>query len=409
MTRTFASRFHGVPLDTQSIPQVRLNIENKERSNPFPWNGQFSPQLVEQLLESYANRGSFLLDPFVGSGTVLFEAGRFGLPAFGSEINPAAFKMAETYRFINLSPAKRRQIVEIVADRLGEILPDSAPLFARLRPQSDRPLHELLADEAESVPDEFARMLIEALVVLLNVGLREPDPRAVESAWGRIRENAISLPFSIAPIELTNCDARALPIGTGKVDIVLTSPPYINVFNYHQHYRKSVETLGWDLLEVARSEIGSNRKHRGNRFLTVIQYCLDMSGVFHELQRVCKPDARIIFIVGRESNVRKTVFYNGEIVAELAIRCAGFSLYSRQERVFQNRYGEMIYEDILHLSPRRLDSSSLVSPRELAEEATQSALYSRAFRVGTRPPRCHRASRRRWPLAGLPAEVCPHS
>ena len=374
MTRTRSLNFHGVPLDTQTIPQSLLNIDNKERSNPFPWNGQFSPQLVEQLLATYANRGSYLLDPFLGSGTVLFEAGRFGLPAFGSEINPAAFKMADTYRFINLSPAKRRQVLHGVTDLLGDVLPDDAPLFAALRLQSDRPPHELLVSEAKSVSDEFSKMLIEALVVLLNLGLREPDQRAIDVAWRRIRENTLSLPFSNARIELTNCDARALPIVSGKVDLVLTSPPYINVFNYHQQYRKSVESLGWDLLEVAKSEIGSNRKHRGNRFLTVIQYCLDMSEVLHELRRVCKPEARIIFVVGRESNVRKTVFYNGEIVAELAVRCAGFSLTARQERVFQNRFGEMIHEDILHLIPRPLGSGSLAPPKELAEEALKAAL-----------------------------------
>ncbi len=46
-------------------------IENMERSNPFPWNGQFSPQLVETLLQTYAPSGGFMLDPFLGSGTVL--------------------------------------------------------------------------------------------------------------------------------------------------------------------------------------------------------------------------------------------------------------------------------------------------------------------------------------------------
>jgi SAM-dependent methyltransferase len=374
MTTASSLNFHRVPLDTESIPQSRLNIDNKERSNPFPWNGQFSPQLVEQLLEAYANRGTFILDPFLGSGTVLLEAARFGLPAFGSEINPAAFKMADTYRFINLSTTRRRQIVDTVADLLHEVLPDDSPLFATSRPPSERPLHELLANEAAAVTDEFAKVLIEALVVLINVGSRELDQRAIDAVWSKVRENTLSLPFSKFRVELANCDARALPVPAGQVDLVLTSPPYINVFNYHQHYRKSVESLGWDLLEVAKSEIGSNRKHRGNRFLTVIQYCLDMAQVFHELRRVCRPDARIIFVVGRESNVRKTVFYNGEIVAELAVSCAGFSLSSRQERVFQNRFGEMIYEDILHFSPNQLGSSSLVHPRQIAEEALKAAL-----------------------------------
>src|SRR5579884_4266749 len=149
-------------------------------------------------------------------------------------------------------------------------------------------------------------------------------------------------------ITLLNCDARSLPLRDDEVDFVITSPPYINVFNYHQQYRRSVEALGWDLLAVARSEIGSNRKHRQNRLLTVVQYCLDMTDVLRELRRVCKEGSRIVMIVGRESNVRKTRFFNGEIMTELASRCVGFEVVSRQERLFMNRFGEQIYEDILH-------------------------------------------------------------
>ena len=44
----------------------------------------------------------------------------------------------------------------------------------------------------------------------------------------------------------------------------------------HQNHRAILELLGFDLLHVAASEIGSNRKNRGNRFRTVIQYALDM-------------------------------------------------------------------------------------------------------------------------------------
>jgi hypothetical protein len=196
----------------------------------------------------------------------------------------------------------------------------------------------------------------------------------VSTTWARLREKVAQLPISEAPIELANCDARSLPLSAERVDMVVTSPPYINVFNYHQQYRKSVESMDWDLLDVAKSEIGSNRKHRGNRFLTVIQYCLDMLAVFQELQRVCKPDARIVVVVGRESNVRKTAFFNGEIVAGLAVRCAGLRFCCRQERVFQNRFGEMIFEDILHFGSRPLAERSLTSPRDLAREVLVAAL-----------------------------------
>ena len=143
-------------------------------------------------------------------------------------------------------------------------------------------------------------------------------------------------------------------------DLVITSPPYINVHNYHEQYRQSVETLGWRLLRVAQSEIGANRKHRVNRFLTVIQYCLDMTLALSEMARVCKPGARIILVVGRESTVRGISFDNGEIVARAGAECAGLPLLTRQERVFTNRFGERIYEDLLHFraEPRPLGRSA---------------------------------------------------
>jgi hypothetical protein len=372
MSRADVSDFGGVPLDTTTIPQERLNIENKERSNLFPWNGQFSPQLVEALLQTYAPSGGFILDPFLGSGTVLCEAGLCGHPAFGSEINPAAFKMASTYALINVKLAKRRRALEAVDDLLYDLDPTASPLFSQPRERDSRPLHRVLADQAATA-DPHIRLLLEALIVRLNAGEKELDHRAVRDMWGRVREAAASLPHSEAPIQLANCDARALPLPAGRADLVITSPPYINVFNYHQQYRKPAELLGWDLLEVAKSEIGSNRKHRGNRFLTVTQYCLDMVAVCEELRRVCKPSARIIVVVGRESNVRKTRFLNGEIVAALAVRSAGFCFASRQERVFQNRFGDMIYEDILHftLTPA---GRSLTPPAEIARALLCDAL-----------------------------------
>lgn len=59
-----------------------------------------------------------------------------------------------------------------------------------------------------------------------------------------------------------------------------------------------------------------------------------------------------MFVVGRESMVRKTAFYNGEIIAEVAVQACGFNLALKQERVFMNRFGQAIYEDILHLTPK---------------------------------------------------------
>ena len=38
--------FAATPLDRTSLPQSGLDIAERVRTNPFPWAGQFSPQLV---------------------------------------------------------------------------------------------------------------------------------------------------------------------------------------------------------------------------------------------------------------------------------------------------------------------------------------------------------------------------
>ena len=215
---------------------------------------------------------------------------------------------------------------------------------------------------------------METLVVLLDYHRGPVSVERLRSVWSSLRHLVEGLPLTTSPLSVTLADARLLPLESQSVDLVITSPPYINVFNYHQQYRASVEALDWEVLPLARSEIGANRKHRGNRFLLVIQYCLDMAQVFVELARVCRLGARAIFIVGRESNVRKTPFYNGQILHDLASECLGLTILLQQERVFQNRFGRNIFEDILHVALRPIDPSrSTERARSLATRILSEA------------------------------------
>lgn len=89
--------FAATLVDRESLPQGALNIDKRVRTNPFSWTGQFSPQLVEALLEIYAPDSGVVLDPFVGSGTLLAETARIHLAARGYDVNPAAVTLAQVY------------------------------------------------------------------------------------------------------------------------------------------------------------------------------------------------------------------------------------------------------------------------------------------------------------------------
>lgn len=360
-----------LPLNTTDISQSELNINNRSRTNLFPWRGQFSPQFIEALLQRYASAPNHILDPFAGSGTVLHEAGRKRLSVTGSEINPAAYQLASVYKFIN-EPMPRRSSAIVEVERvLNDVGADNGSLFREVGDveTSDR-IKKVLSNVG--LVEELPKNLLDALVILLDFYQPLLTVQRLWAVWAKLKRLVFGLPYSSKPISMLNCDARALPIPPDTVDLVITSPPYINVFNYHQQYRASAEALGWDLLHVAKSEIGSNRKHRGNRFLTVIQYCLDLAQVLQRLVTFCTSNARIIFVVGRESQVRGVAFYNGQIVTEVAINAVGLRLEMRQERVFKNKFGNLIYEDILHFTNAQSCDDSMLLDR--ARSVAQIAL-----------------------------------
>jgi len=215
-----------------------------------------------------------------------------------------------------------------------------------------------------------------ALVVLVDIFRNRVTSSFIQSKFFALVSLIRSLPYSEKQIKAGLHDARSLPIGNDSVDFVITSPPIINVFNYHQNYRRSVEVLGWDVLRVARSEIGSNRANRGNRFYTVVQYCIDMANAIREIARVQKPGGRAVFIVGYESNVLGTQFYNADIIEQIAFSSGLFDVALRQKRVFSNRFGQAIREDILNLertSNREHDALPTEIGRAIALNAMEDA------------------------------------
>ena len=324
------------------IPQEHINIAEKTRSNLFAWRGQFSPQLVEAILKSYCLPNSTILDPFVGSGTVLLEAGILGLEAYGFEINPAAWILSRIYELINNT--QRDKSIHKIKEKLNSKF--NCKTFNICIKTSN--LLEMLDDIRINL-DEDSKIIFEALIILLDFDKNKINNKIIQNKFCNLVDVINNLPLSPKKIKVGLSDSRCLPLNDSQIDFVITSPPYINVFNYHQNYRQSAEFLGWNLLKIAKSEIGSNRANRGNRFFTVVQYCLDMANSLAEIARVTKLNGRIVLIVGHQSNVLGTPFYNADIIERIAINSGLFHKVIRQKREFKNKFGKLIREDIINL------------------------------------------------------------
>lgn len=329
-------KFNEIPINREEISQCNLNIRNKVRSNIFTWNGQFSPQFIEELLNKYAKSDDVVIDPFLGSGTVLYECARKNISAYGIELNASAYFMAKTYELVNSSCAERKEYLYTIDMFINSISIDEKLLTKLLE-----------FKESHEAP---ISNIISLLIVILDIYNNEITLDFLQKKWNDLKQIINTLPYTNKKISALMGDARNIDLTDNFADLLITSPPYINVFNYHQKYRRSVEALGFNVLSTAKTEFGSNRKNRGNRLLTVIQYCIDMALAMCESSRICKENARMIYVVGRESSVLGYSFCNSELIYEIGVNVLNFDFSLRQERVFKNRYGQMIYEDILHFS-----------------------------------------------------------
>lgn len=248
----------SIPIDRTTIPQHMLNLEQRERVSLLPWRGQCSPGLIEVLLDAYAPSRARVLDPFMGSGTALIESGRKSLEAFGVDVNPAAVHIARTAELMNLGYCERAQVFTEAEKLLKRTL--------------NGPLLSVLRDLAEAATRNRIIGTVVANTIMQATG-NGNDMHLADSLWHafhRYQRLVADLPCADRGLVAEQGDARRLPLTDESVDVIVTSPPYINVFNYHQNYRKAMELLGWSVFDVSRAEIGANRKHRQNRFLTVI-------------------------------------------------------------------------------------------------------------------------------------------
>ena len=336
--------FKDVEVNITDIDQALLNIDNKVRSNLFSWNGQFSPQFIEVMLNQYAEEEYRLYDPFVGSGTTLYECSRMGIEGIGMELNPSAYYMAKIYELSKFSIKDREDIIAKTQDIIDDI-------------SNEDMIIETIVNEIKS--NNNTKNILSLLIILMDIYKNKVTFKLLNDKWNNLKEIIMKIPFSEKEMKVILGDSRYSEIEGNSVDLVLTSPPYINVFNYHQNYRRSVEVLGYDVLKIARKELGSNRKNRGNRFLTVVEYCIDMSLTIRDMIRVGKEKSRFILVVGRESNVLTLSFSNSELIYNICNDIFGLDFVIRQERVFKNRFGRMIYEDILHFKNNKINYNSL--------------------------------------------------
>jgi DNA modification methylase len=110
-------------------------------------------------------------------------------------------------------------------------------------------------------------------------------------------------------VEAIQADARSVPfIKNESVSLIVTSPPYLNAYDYHKYHRQRLLWIdGGESVAFARdNEIGSHDKFTRKNAIPD-GYFVDMDACFKEWFRVLKKDGACLIVIGDAIVSKKAV------------------------------------------------------------------------------------------------------
>lgn len=291
----------------------------------IPYPCKFPPQLPAQLIAELTDAGSLVVDCFSGSGTAVVEAIRLGRDAVALDANPFAVLATRVKAMPPTRPA-RRELLDLADEVLAmrvcshtacEALTVAPRIPNREKWFADSVYHELahirlrLDESSGPVRDVADVALCQAAS---RVSFQDSEtryvsvPRVVTPEEGRaafaneLRRLVKRLPASFPGrlISATAGDARSREswqVEDSSVDLLVTSPPYPNAYDYHLYQRFRIFWLREDPVELKRIEVGSHLRHQSVSD-PVADYESDMLQVLTRAASVLKPGGHAALVVG---------------------------------------------------------------------------------------------------------------
>jgi len=325
---TRAASFAGEPLEVPAYVNEYWTARQRQASSlhEVSYRACFKPQLPRFFIERLTAPGDRVYDPFMGRGTTPVEAALLGRVPVGCDVNPLSLTFAR--------PRLRPPGLHAVADRLGAIpmadhdeFPEELLTFyhADTLKQICSLKKYLFGRRAsggfDSIDDWIALVALNRLTGhsagFFSVYTLPPNQAVSVKSQLRINEkrNQVPPPRNVAKIILKKSKqllgdvtapvrdtlrsvaeeallitspAHATPrIASDSIDLVVTSPPFLDVVQYDADNWLRCWFLGIDPKSV---NITMPRK--------LDQWQATMTQVFHELARVLKPGGHVAFEVG---------------------------------------------------------------------------------------------------------------
>lgn len=385
--------------------------------HPFP--ARMAPSMLWRRIGG-SSKQLRILDPMSGSGTTAVVSRLRGHRAIGFDSDPLALLIARVWSSdVNLAHIRltAKRVLDIASKESRALrLRDSYPRGADEETRSfvrywfdssNRKQLSSLAHAIQSVRNTSERTLLwcafSRLIITKQSGASlamdvshsrphkvyktapiKPFKNFLKAVEGVLKGTPFTERSTVPRATIQQGDARALPLRTSSIDLVITSPPYLNAIDYLRGHKLSLVWMGHQLQELRQIRSGNigtelvnmklieqheyvrkavarmgRTKELPERFLGMLaRYVFDMDQVMSEINRVLKQKGEAILIVG-DSTIRGVFVRNSWALAFLGRR-HGLTLESTRRRPLQ--------ENRRYLPPPQRETSGAQLRSRMREE-----------------------------------------
>lgn len=308
---------------------------NDYTHNFHPYAAKFPAAAIRPLIERYTRRDDIVLDPFCGSGTTLVECRLLGRNAVGIELNPVGVLISrcKSYPFSKEDTDCLREILEELEgegigfeawverySRDGVTLdfPNKELWYEPLVFKELTALYNYITEKSKDSPMLSLLLKTAFSRILVNVSNQESETRYASVTKGILKKETFNRFVSALKnyhstiamnlhninreinVEVIEGDAlKAMSIlEPNSIDFSITSPPYINSYDYYLYHKQRILWLGADPRLVRRNEMGGHHTVDRMSYENALQvYSSNMQKIAEEVFRVLKKGKYFVILI----------------------------------------------------------------------------------------------------------------
>ena len=288
-----------------------------------PYPARFIPQIPSTFIKLFTEEGETVLDPFCGSGTTLVESLINRRNSIGNDFNPFAVLLSKVkttmvsdqdFEYLHKKLDHIKNFIKLDFSRIEERinnLPNrnQSKIFNKIVIEKLETLKDMILElksEGKINLYDLCQIALSATVWSLvengdGIDIEDTFIRKIHVMESALKEMQIKIKKPHPTTKIIQGDARKLALDSNSMDLIVTSPPYVNALDYYRTHMYNMLWLGLDFDIFRKNEIGGHSHFIYNRFRLLSEYLSDMFRAIIEMNRTLKKDKLCVIVIGNSS------------------------------------------------------------------------------------------------------------